>query len=73
MIDKGLAAVDALKASFTLVNRNLGTVVVLFLGVYVANAIGSALCGVGLLVSFPVGLLATAYLFRRIQNEPVAA
>jgi uncharacterized membrane protein len=73
VIDKGLDAVDALKASFTLVNRNLGTVVVLFLGVYVANAIGSALCGVGLLVSFPVGLLATAYLFRRIQNEPVAA
>ena len=61
-----------LKASFTLVNRNLGTVVVLFLAVYAANLIGSALCGVGQLVSFPLGLLATTYLYRRLQDEPVA-
>ncbi|HEY0185878.1 MAG TPA: hypothetical protein VGC67_00170 [Cellulomonas sp.] len=73
VIDKGLAAVDALKASFSLVNRNLGTVVLLFLGVYVANAIGGALCGIGLLVSVPVGLLATVFLYRRLQNEPIAA
>jgi uncharacterized membrane protein len=72
VIDKRMSPVDALKASFTLVNRNLGTVVVLFLGVYAANLIGSALCGVGQLVSFPVGLLATTYLYRRLQDEPVA-
>jgi uncharacterized membrane protein len=72
VIDKRMDAVAALKASFTLVNRNLGTVVLLFLGVYAANLIGSALCGVGQLVSFPVGLLATTYMYRRLQNEPVA-
>jgi uncharacterized membrane protein len=72
VIDKRMDAVAALKASFALVNRNLGTVVLLFLGVYAANLIGSALCGVGQLVSFPVGLLATTYLYRRLQNEPVA-
>jgi uncharacterized membrane protein len=73
VIDKGLAPVDALKASFTLVNRNLGTVVLLFLGVYVAQAIGSFLCGVGVLVAIPVSLIATAFMYRRLQNEPVAA
>ncbi len=72
VIDKGLGAIDGLKASFALVNQNLGTVVLLFLGVYVANLIGAALCGVGLLVSAPVGLLATAFMYRRMQNEPVA-
>jgi uncharacterized membrane protein len=72
VLDKRIGAVDAIKASFTLVNRNLGTVALLFLGVYAANLVGSAICGVGQLVSFPVGLLATTYVYRRLQNEPVA-
>lgn len=72
VIDKRLSPVDAIKASFALVNRDLGTVVLLFLGVYAANLVGSALCGVGQLVSFPVGLLATTWIYRRLQDEPVA-
>lgn len=72
VIDRRMSALDALKASFSLVNRNLGTVVVLYLAVYLANMVGSALCGVGMLVSMPVGLLATTYVYRRLQNEPVA-
>jgi uncharacterized membrane protein len=73
VLDKGLGAVDALKASFTLVNRNLGTVVLLFLAVYAANLVGAAVCGIGQLVTYPLGLLATTYIYRRLQNEPVAA
>jgi uncharacterized membrane protein len=72
VIDKRLAPVDAIRASFTLVTRNLGAVVLLFLAVYAANLVGSALCGIGQLVSFPVGLLATTWMYRRLQNEPVA-
>jgi uncharacterized membrane protein len=72
VIDKRLAPVDAIRASFTLVSRNLGAVVLLFLAVYAANLVGSALCGVGQLVSFPVGLLATTWMYRRLQDEPVA-
>lgn len=73
VIDKGLSPVDALKASFSLVNKNLGTVVVLYIGVMVAQWIGSALCGVGLLVAVPVSILATTYVYRRLNNEVVAA
>lgn len=73
VLDKGLGAVDALKASFVLVNRNLGTVVLLFLAVYAANLVGAAVCGIGQLVTYPLGLLATTYIYRRLQNEPVAA
>lgn len=72
VIDKRMAPVDAIRASFTLVGRNLGAVLLLFLAVYAANLVGSALCGVGQLVSFPVGLLATTWMYRRLQDEPVA-
>jgi len=72
VIDKRMAPVDAIRASFTLVSRNLGTVLLLFLAVYAANLVGSALCGIGQLVSFPVGLLATTWMYRRLQDEPVA-
>lgn len=72
VIDKRMAPVDAIRASFTLVSRNLGAVLLLFLAVYAANLVGSALCGVGQLVSFPVGLLATTWMYRRLQDEPVA-
>ncbi len=72
VIDKRMAPVDAIRSSFTLVSRNLGTVLLLFLAVYAANLVGSALCGIGQLVSFPVGLLATTWMYRRLQDEPVA-
>lgn len=72
VIDRRMAPVDAIRASFTLVTRNLSAVVLLFLAVYAANLIGSALCGVGQLVSFPVGLLATTWMYRRLQDQPVA-
>lgn len=72
VIDKRLSPVDALKASFTLVNRNLGTFVLLYLSVLVVNSIGAFLCYVGQLVAAPVGLLATTHVYRRAQGEPVA-
>ncbi len=73
VIDKGLSPVDALKASFSLVNKNLGTVIALFVGVLIANVIGELLCGVGTLVALPVGLLATTFVYRRLLGEQVAA
>src|SRR5690606_27183162 len=72
VVDKGQGAVDALKSSFALVNKNLGTVVVLYLGVLVAGAIGAALCGIGALVAIPVSIIAQTYVYRRLQGEPVA-
>lgn len=72
VIDRRTAPVDAIRASFTMVTRNLGPVLLLFLAVYAANLVGSALCGIGQLVSFPVGLLATTWLYRRLQDAPVA-
>lgn len=69
VIDKNLGVFDAIKASFSVVSKNLGTVVVLFLGVYVAQLIGTLLCYVGLLVALPVAQIATAYVYRRLNRE----
>lgn len=72
VLDRGVSPVDSIKASFRLVTQNFQVVLLLFLGVYAANLVGNALCGIGYLVSAPVGLLATTYVYRRLQQEPVA-
>lgn len=73
VIDKRLPAVEAIRASVDLINRNLGAMVVLLIAGYVANAIGTMLCGVGLIVSIPVVIIANTYAYRRMQGEAVAA
>lgn len=73
VIDKSEDAWTALKSSFALVNKNLGTVVLLYLGVLVSYFIGALLCGVGIIVALPVALLATTYVYRRLLGENVAA
>lgn len=73
IIDKNLSAVDGIRASFQMVNRNMGSVIGLYLGILVANFIGALLCGIGLLVSFPVTVIATAYAYRRMNGEAVTA
>lgn len=72
-VDKQLSAIDAIKASVSLISANIATMVVLFIAVAIAYAIGAALCGVGLLVAIPVAIFAQAYTYRRLQGEPVAA
>ncbi|MBM7820447.1 putative membrane protein [Cellulosimicrobium cellulans] len=69
VIDKRLGVFDAFKASFSVVSKNLGTVVLLFLGVYLAQLVGTLLCYVGLLVALPVAQIATAYVYRRLNAE----
>lgn len=73
VLDKKMGAVDAIKASISLVNQNIGTMVGLFIGSVIATFIGMLLCGIGLLVAFPVVVLATGYVYKRTQGEDVAA
>lgn len=72
VIDKGLGAVDALKASFELAKNNVGPAVLLLLVVYVIQFVGSLICGIGVIVSLPLSFLVTAYMYRKLLNEPVA-
>ena len=71
ILDKGLPAFDAIKASFALVNQNLGSVVGLFFASILAFIVGAILCGIGLLVTIPVTIIATAYAYKRMTGQPV--
>lgn len=73
VIDKHLAPVDALKASYALVTRNLSTTVLFFLLSFAVALAGVIVCFVGLLVAVPVVLLATAFFFKRLLGDPIAA
>lgn len=71
-MDRGLGAVDSMKASIDLVKNNAVTVLLVAVAVGILNAIGSAVCGIGVLVTLPVAVVGAVYVYRRIQNQPVA-
>jgi len=71
-LDKGVGAIDAVKASFNLVAQNIGTTLLLYVGVVIASFVGAILCGIGLLVTIPVAYIAVAWTFRRLNGEQVA-
>jgi len=73
VVERGLPAVEAIKASAQLVNQHVATLIGFFLASIVAFIIGAILCGVGLLVAIPVVILAQAYTYRKLQGEAVAA
>jgi len=71
IVDKQMKAVDAIKASVKLVVDNLGNTILFYLLALVVTIIGACLCGIGLLVAYPVVLVAYAFTYRRLQGQPV--
>jgi len=72
-VDQGYGPMDAIKASFSLVSKNFGPTILVFLVAMVAMAIGGILLGLGLLVAVPLSMLAFTFLYRRLVNGPLAA
>ncbi|MGV9669324.1 hypothetical protein ACWDPV_01855 [Gordonia sp. NPDC003504] len=72
VIDRNLSAVDGLKASFNLTSKNVGSLLLLAVVVIVLNIVGAILCGVGLLVSAPVTLIASTYAYRTLSGGAVS-
>src|SRR5687768_12047674 len=68
-----LSALDALREAASLSRDRWWDLFRFFLVVVVLNIAGAAVLGVGLLITFPVTLLATASLFRSLQLHPAAA
>ncbi len=73
VVDRGMAPVDAVKASVSFVMANLSNTLVFYLLGVVVIIAGAILCGVGLLAAIPIVLLGAAYTFRRLHDQPVAA
>ena len=73
VIDKGLAPVEAIKASINLVKDNLGNALIWAIVGYLVAAAGAIACGVGVLVTYPLVLIGTAYTYKKLTAQPVAA
>jgi hypothetical protein len=73
LVDKNMSPIEAITASFNLVKDNFGTVIVFWLLTIVITIAGAIVCGVGLIVAVPVVVIATGYMYKRLQGEPVAA
>jgi hypothetical protein len=73
VIDKNLAPTEAIANSIALVRRHAGKLILFCLVAWLVYLLGAIVCFVGLLVSIPVAMVATAYMYRRIQHESVAS
>lgn len=73
LLDQNLEPMDAIKASVAFVREHLGDLVVFYLASIAAYIVGAILCGVGLIVAVPVVIIATAYTYKKLTNQAVAA
>lgn len=73
VIDRNMSAIDAIKASFTMVKDNVGQLLLFFLATLAAVIVGACLLGIGLLAAIPIVVLAQVYTFRTLNGDPVQA
>ena len=71
VVDKDMAPMDAIKASYEFVTGHLGETIVWYLLSAITIIVGAILCLVGLLAAVPIVLAGAAYTFRVLNNEPV--
>jgi uncharacterized membrane protein len=70
--DRGLAPIDALKASVSTVRAHIGETLLSFLVQALLVVVGFAACGVGILATGPIALLIQVYTYRRLSGGPIA-
>src|ERR1700744_2941557 len=70
--DRGLAPIDALKASFTTVRTHVGETLVSYLVQGLLVVVGILACGVGILATGPIAVLIQVYTYRRLSGGPIA-
>ena len=73
VIDKNMSPVDAIKASIDLCTKNLGNTVIWYIVGGIIAVVGFIVCLVGALVSVPVVLIGTAYTYKKLTGQAVAA
>jgi len=73
VLDQKLAPVDAIKASFEFVKNNLGNTILWYIVGGLVAAAGAIACLVGLFVTLPLVIIGTAFTYKKLSNQPVAA
>ena len=72
VVERGQDAVTAIKSSFSFTSSHVGPLLLLALLSFLCFVAGTLACLVGLLVAYPVVTVASAYSYRRLQDQPVA-
>ena|SRR5579875_3901152 len=72
VVDRSLAPVDALKASFATVRRDIGNSLVAYIVQFLLIFVGVLLFYVGVLVTGPLALLIQTYAYRKLSGGQVA-
>ncbi len=73
VLDRDQDAITAIRSSVTFVRDNFGQLFLFWLASVALYIVGACLCGVGLLAAIPTVLIAQAYTFRTLTNDPVTA
>lgn len=71
IVDKRQNVIEAIASSFRFTHANLGPLIGFFVVGVILNFAGALACGVGLLVTIPMTILASAYTYRVLQGETV--
>lgn len=71
-IDQNQSPVQAIQSSFRLVSENIGPVLLLMLAIGAINFVAAIPCGLGLLVTGPLTVIATAYAYRYLVRGPIS-
>ncbi|MCS6790071.1 MAG: hypothetical protein NZ580_03735 [Bacteroidia bacterium] len=69
ILEKNAELADAIKISFSLSLNNSGNLIIFVLVAWVINLVGALPCGVGLLVTAPTTLIASAGLYKKLVGE----
>lgn len=73
VIDKDMSPTAAISASVNLVKDNLGTALLWAVVAFAITLVGAILCGVGLIVAIPVSIIGTAFTYKHLTGQQVAA
>lgn len=72
ILEQGVGVGEGFSRAAEITKGQRGTVFLLVLAVVGINILGAIACGVGMLVSYPVTVVAGGYAYRVLSNEPVA-
>jgi uncharacterized membrane protein len=73
LVDRNVGAIEAIGASFSLVRRDLGKALVWAIVALIVSFVGVCFCIIGLIVTIPVATIGTAYTYKKLTGQPVAA
>lgn len=72
IVDRGVSAIDSVVANARLIASSPGPLALLFLALAGINIAGSLLCGLGLIVTVPMSVIATTYAYRVLSGGAVS-